>query len=290
MITNLKNERPTRPVLRYHGGKWRLAQWILSHFPPHRVYVEPYGGAASVLLQKSRSHAEVYNDLCGEVCNLFRVLRDPSQARELERLLVCTPFARSEFEQSTVTCGDPIEQARRTIVRAFMGFASASASGQATGFRANSNRSHQTPAHDWANYPKQVALMSERFRAVVIENRPAVEVIRQHDAVTTLHYADPPYVSETRSQQKRNYPSYRFEMTDEDHRELAEALRSVKGMVVLSDYASSLYDEELYPDWHRVERQALADGARPRVEVLWLNARAEAKLKERVSPLFAVNE
>ena len=255
----------TRPVLRYHGGKWKLAPWIISHFPDHRVYVEPFGGAASVLLRKPRSYAEVYNDLDGEIVNLFRVLRNPDQARELRRQIELTPFAREEFELSYLTDGDPIEQARRTVVRAYMGFGS-NAHNRATGFRSNSNRSGTTPAHDWQHYPALVPDFIDRLRGVVIENRDASEVMLQHDNNEALHYVDPPYVSSTRDKGT----DYSFEMTDEQHRELSQVLHSLKGSVIISGYACPLYDE-MYPDWKRVERAAHADGARARIEVLWLS-------------------
>jgi DNA adenine methylase len=127
---------PTRPVLRYHGGKWRLAPWIISHFPPHRIYTEAFGGAGSVLLRKPRApFVEVLNDLDGEVVNLFRVLRDEQQSAQLCALLWRTPYARAEFVDSYEVIAAPVEQARRTVVRSFMGFGSDSASGAVTGFR-----------------------------------------------------------------------------------------------------------------------------------------------------------
>lgn len=115
-----------RSAIRYHGGKYRLAPWIISHFVPHRVYTEVYGGAAGVLLRKPPAAAEVYNDLDGEIVNFFRVLRNPMQARELERLLRLTPYTREEHELSSLSDCDPIEQARRTLIRANMSFGSTS--------------------------------------------------------------------------------------------------------------------------------------------------------------------
>lgn len=272
-----------RAVLRYHGGKWRLAPWVIQHLPPHRVYVEPYGGAASVLLRKERSYAEVYNDLAGEIVNVFRVLRNPSQARELERLLKLTPFAREEFEDAYLPAGDPVEAARRSIIRSFMGFGSGGVNGQRpTGFRNNAHRSGTTPAHDWRNYAEVIPAYCERLAGVVIENRPAVDLITQMDcSAETLFYVDPPYPHSTRTSGNVQHV-YHHEMTDDEHRDLAEVLRKVQGMVVLSGYDCDLY-RELYGDWQMVTKAAYADGARPRTEVMWLSANAV-----RQPELFAV--
>ncbi|MFZ5520427.1 MAG: DNA adenine methylase [Pseudomonadota bacterium] len=262
----------TRPLLRYHGGKWKLAPWILRHLPPHRVYVEPFGGGASVLLRKPRSYAEVYNDLDGEIVNLFRVARDDGE--RLAQALELTPFARVEFSSAYDPDGDPLEQARRTLVRSFMGFGSAGASGQQTGFRANSNRSGTTPAHDWMNYPAHFRAVIQRLRGVVIEHRDAADVMRAHDCDEALHYVDPPYVHDTR-QLRTRAPAYRHEMTDEQHAALASVLHSLRGRVVLSGYRSPLYDD-LFGSWRRVDVNAHADGARARVESLWLSPRCES--------------
>lgn len=284
---------PTRPVLRYHGGKWMLAPWILEHFPPHRVYTEAFGGAASLLIRKTRARlVEVYNDMDGQIVSLFRVLRDPVTAAKLREVLQATPFARDEFSLSYEASDDPIEQARRTVVRSFFGFGSDSASGATTGFRANGNRQSAHPARDWGNYPDAVQAFTERLKGVVIENRPGLEIILQHDGPEALHYCDPPYVNATRSEYTlRTGKGYRHEMNDDDHRRLAEVLHGAAGMVVLSGYRSALYDE-LYGDWEVRTKRAIADGgphapAQERTEVLWLNTACTEALHRQQPRLIA---
>ena len=260
---------PTRPVLRWHGGKWLLAPWIIEHMPAHRVYVEPFGGAASVLMRKPRSYAEVYNDLDDDVVNLFRVLRS-NRADDLIRLLTLTPFAATEFRAAYEASDDAVERARRLIVRSFMGFGSNGVH-QRTGFRSNSNRSGTTPARDWVNYPDALAAIVDRLAGVVVLNRDAKEVMQAHDQADALHYVDPPYVFDTRSDAAHDYA---HEMTDAQHLDLLVFLKTLQGKVIVSGYPQPFYDETL-TGWHRVQRTALADGAKKRTEVLWMNWREE---------------
>jgi len=262
---------PTRPIVRYHGGKWRLAPWIISHFPAHRVYVEPFGGGGSVLLRKGRSYAEVYNDLDAEIVNLFRVARD--EGRELVRRIRLTPFARDEYISAFKDVSDPIERARLTVIRAYMGFWSNSINRMVkSGFRANTKRSHTIPSHDWAGFPECLVTIMHRLHGVVVENRDAVEVMEAQDGPETLHYVDPPYVHSTRMEGAAEH-GYAHEMTDDQHRALAEVLRSLKGMVIVSGYPSDLY-MQLFADWRRDDMAARADGARERTECLWMNPAA----------------
>lgn len=260
-----------RPIVRYFGGKWVLAKWIISQFPKHRVYVEPFGGGGSVLLQKERSYAEVYNDLDSEMTNLFEIARD--RGSELKDKIYYTPFSRADFMQSYKPTPDPLERARRTIIKSYMGFGG-NAISQVTGFRSNSNRSGTTPAHDWKNYFSALDGIIERLRGVIIENRGAISCMEQHDSEYTLHYVDPPYVHETRGKNR-----YRLDMTEKEHIKLAEFMHQAKGMVVISGYNCQLY-EDLYKDFLRVEKRAFADGARERIECLWLNHAVEAKQEQ----------
>lgn len=276
----------TRPALRYHGGKFRLAPWILGFFPPHRIYAEAFGGAAGVLLQKPRSHGEVYNDLDGDIVNFFRVLRDPDQSARLIRACALTPYARDEFNLAWEPAEDPIERARRTAIRAQMGFGSAGATKGATGLRSDTQRRYTTAQMDWATYPDAIAHCAQRFVGVLIENRPAINVMQQHDTPETLHFVDPPYVHSTRV--LRSQGGYRHELSDDDHENLIAALFQLRGMVVLSGYESDLYMDTLR-GWHvhrTAARISAGRGTAIRTEVVWLNPACAAALNRQHGSLF----
>ena len=271
-----------RPPIPYFGGKYHLLDWILAHLPPHLIYIEPFGGAGSVLLNKPRAGVEVYNDIYEEVVNLFRVLRSPAMREELISQIVLTPFARDEFEwcldRRKHPPSDMIERARRYMVIARQGFSGmAGAGGRVT--KGNWSAQVDTPSgrgvqpKAWGQIEDNLRRIGDRIRGVIIENTTFQDLIPRFDYPHPLIYCDPPYVHETRSENN----TYVHEMTNSVHEELADLLHSFQGMVVLSGFHCDLYDN-LYADWTTDTFITYATGApsgkgkKPRrTEVLWLN-------------------
>jgi DNA adenine methylase len=272
-------DKVQHPLIRYHGSKWRIAPWIIEHFPWHRIYVEPFGGGASVLLRKSRAAVEVYNDIDGEICNLFRTVRDNGEG--LANLLYFTPYSRDEFIKSFEPSDDPIEQARRTIIRSYQGFGSGYVTntvgskcarpeyGFCIGWRVKGNLPHVV----WNGVPESVVKIMQRLRGVILENNDYRDVIIRNDTDETLVYADPPYVSSTRDRGK----DYRFEFSEADHVELAKLLHETAGPAIVSGYHSELY-KDLYHDWRFAEKKSRTAGNTERTEVIWIKKRKERGL------------
>lgn len=273
--------------MRYHGGKFRLANWIMRFFPPHMIYTEAFGGAAGVMLQKKRCHGEVYNDLDDEMVSFFRCLQSPRLRDQLVQACTFTPYARAEFELAWEPTTDIVERARRTCIRAQMGFGSAGATKGTTGLRIDTMKQYSTAQMDWAAYPPVLLNVAARFQGVLLENRDAVDVLLQHDSDQTLHYVDPPYVHSTRS--LRNNRGYRHEMTDQQHVKLLDVLSNLSGMVVLSGYDTDLYREAL-KGWNvhsTPSRISGGRGAAVRTEVAWVNPACAAALEHSVGSLFS---
>ncbi|WP_159870760.1 MULTISPECIES: DNA adenine methylase [unclassified Raoultella] len=272
----LREKSIKHPAIRYHGGKFRLAPWIIEQMPEHVCYVEPFGGAAGVLLQKPRSYSEVYNDLDGEVVNLFRVLRDSELNQRLQDACCLTPYSRDEFCDAWEPTSDPVERSRRMVVRSCMGFGTAAAAGGNSGFRSDSKRKYATAAHLWERYPANLAAVCQRLQGVIIENKDALSIMRTHDAETTLYYIDPPYLPETRVQRNRYYA---HEMTQEGHEQLLAVAGTLQGMVMISGYDSELYNDML-ASWKKVTRSSRIStgrGTAIRTECLWLNLAVQQK-------------
>lgn len=258
-------------VLRYYGSKFTLAEWIIKHFPAHRHYVEPFGGAANVLLIKEPSRLETYNDLNNQIVNFFRVLR--SEPQKLIEQIKLTPWARREFEYCLDEREDDslIEQARKLYYRLWMSFSGEYKSTKSNFARHNKGGRSVRNKFDTDN----LFAASKRLLSVQIENRDAFKLIEEMDSADTLFYLDPPYIFSTRTKSK----SYSHEMTNDAHRRFAELLYSVQGFVVLSGYPSKIY-EELFEKkgWQRVEKEARVMGGGKKTECLWLNPKTVSAL------------
>lgn len=268
----------TRPALRYFGGKWRIAPWIISHFPEHVCYVEPFAGGASVLLRKDESKAEVLNDLDGEIVNFWRVLRE--QTKAFIHAIELTPFSKEEANLAYLEASEPLERARRMFIRSWQQRGGPRAQWRSGWRHTTGNGRSNSPAHDWAKTDHLWATAA-RLKAVHLENDPALTVIERYDRPNTLYYIDPPYLPEVRSA-RWSKTAYKHEMDQKAHQDLAAALKAVSGDVVISGYASPLY-ENLYKGWERSERETMADshlGAVYRTEVLWIKPSTQPRMRQ----------
>lgn len=265
------------PPLRWTGSKWQLADWLISMFPPHELYCEPYCGGAAVFFRKYRSKIEVLNDLNGDVVNFFTVLR--TRTAELIQAVNLTPYARAEYELAYQPCDDPLERARRFYVLSRLSFGAYS--GRKTGLRTQKNfHRGMSITNEWKRLDGLLKA-ADRLKDAQIECDDAFTVIHRYDGPRALFYVDPPYVLSSRSQgvgRKR----YTFEMSDDEHRQLASVLHQVKGMVLLSGYDSPLY-RELYEGWHVLSKTTTTNGNSSAMEYLWLSPNAQ---RLNALPLF----
>lgn len=271
-----------RPLLRYFGGKWQLRHWIISHLPAHRFYAEPFAGAASVLLAKDRAPGgEIINDLNRDTVNLFRVMQDRRQATELYRRLRWTPYAKAELELSRETSDDPIERARRMLVRSFMGIEIAGVRGAASGFRMGNvdlsredqegKRTFRNTGTDWMNWKRAMPVLRDRLEGVMVYERDALEFINLMGSRDCLLYVDPPYQLDTRS---KAHPGTRYavEFAPDQHAALVAALLLTPAMVVLSGYPHPSYDPLTAAGWRVVEKDYRANMSKDRrTECLWIS-------------------
>lgn len=262
-----------RPVMKIHGGKFYLCDWIIGHFPDgyeQMTYVEGFGGAGSVLLNKKRSVKEVYNDLHGPTANIFlNLVTKPdeligaiSKLEYSEESFKTAKLASLVFEYGT------LHSAVSELVMRRM-----SRGGMKQHFSWSERLRGGRPGdlNAWETFKNLLPKIAERLKGVEVSNKDATDLVQENKNPDTLIYLDPPYVKTTRTSKS----VYDCEMTDEEHRLLAAAATTSSAKVIVSGYDCPLY-QELYKGWRVITKEVPNNAGQGktkqrRVECLWLN-------------------
>ncbi|MFZ8859705.1 MAG: DNA adenine methylase [Thermocrinis sp.] len=235
----------------YYGGKGNLIRKLLAYVPYHEYYLEVFGGSAALLFAKESVGAEVYNDIDGDLVNLFRVIRDHFD--EFYRKVALTPYSREEYlfcSQSYKECDDPIERARRFFVAIRQSFNGNPGAGWRYSLKIK-KRGFLASVSSWLSALEDLPYAYLRLIHVQIENLHWRECMEKYNdwEWAGFFYLDPPYLPDTR----REPNVYKFEMSRKDHEELVEwLLTKAKTKVMLSGYDNDLYFELEKAGWKKV--------------------------------------
>lgn len=262
-----------RTPFSWFGSKSRHRGFILPLLPEDcDHYVEPFGGAAAILLARRPAPLETYNDMYGEVVNFFKVLRDENLFREFVRAADLTPYSRSEFELSKDIPSDAseVERARLFFFRASVAYSGRSGTKHAyfTTTRKDLRRGIPDRVSRYLSAVDNLQDVAWRFKTVQVENRDGIDCIRAYDTPETLFYCDPPYPKQVRN----SCNDYECEPLPVYHRTLAAVLNNIDGRAAISSYDSPLYNY-LYDGWqkHVAHVNRNAENHAPRQEVVWTN-------------------
>ena len=271
-----------RSPIRYFGGKGLMVKKLLPYIPPHRQYVEVFGGGASLLFAKEPAKVETYNDIDQNVVNFFRVLREPKKFVQFYHFVCLTPYSRVEWKNAK----DKLKEEKNDIKRAYyffviqrQSFGGLGTGGWGFNFKA-SRRGMARQTSAWLSIMEILPKIAERLMMVQIECSDFRNILTSHDDKDAFFYLDPPYLPKT-----RRAAGYANELTQEDHEDLVKVLSNIKGKVMLSGYPNELYDSL---GWHKKCWQTVcaavgrtrgtnilgkgsATKKQPRVDCVWMN-------------------
>lgn len=238
-----------RGTFSYPGSKTLIRRWIIDKFPKHHLYVEPFGGAASVLVGKNRSKVEVYNDTNSDVVNFFNAVK--YHGKELSEWVEATPYSRELFDKWVASYpewpDDVVESAGRFL---FIQHASYGGKGIDSGTphfqRCKVNeRPDADKSKQWVRKPPDIEWLQDRFGGVQIEHDDFTNVMERYDDTKAFFYCDPPYVDV-------GDDYYQTENGGFDHERFVETLKSLNGKWLVS------YDENIptgLSDYHVINRE-----------------------------------
>lgn len=259
-----------RAIFRYPGSKWSIAKWIIEHFPhgyEKMIYLEPFVGSGAVFFNKKPGAVETINDLDSDIVNLFDVLRNHPD--ELKRALSLTPYSREEYDRSFEPCDEPIEKARRYMVKTTQAIG-AKLNGKC-GWRNHKQMKIGGTACKWAGITETIDIAADRLRGsttnlVQIEHMDALRLIERYNTTDALIYLDPPYVRSAR----KSGALYKHEMNDQQQVRMLEIITQSKAKIILSGYRNELYDKWL-SGWEMDTTMCQTTSTAMAEEVIWMN-------------------
>ena len=212
----------------YYGGKQTLLKYLLPLIPQHRMYCEPFFGGGAVFFAKRKSDVEVINDINGEVINFYKVIK--TKFSELQKEIQSTLHSRELYKKAMEIYKNPekysdVKRAWALWTATNQGFAGMIGS---WGFGKDDSK-EAALANKRDAFTKDY---EQRLTKVQVESNNAIKVINRCDDKETFIYADPPYIGSDQG----HYKGY----SENDYRELLNALAKVKGKFLLSSYPSKI--------------------------------------------------
>lgn len=234
--------------------------------PYTKIYVEPYGGAASILFSRKPAPVEVYNDIDNRLVNLMRVLQDPEKFERFATRLSNTLYSLEEFRLALDILSDK-EASEEDLAWALFVAQNQGFSGWVPKYEGNwgrsfiSSRGMASSVSSWLRRLDRLSLWHDRISRVQIDSRDALQVITYWDSDETTFYLDPPYVLETRKFQDEAGHSYAVEPDLSYHEILSRNLVGINGAAVLSCYDHPVYQPLVDAGWDKIEFQVSCSAA-----------------------------
>jgi DNA adenine methylase len=215
-------------ILAWPGGKHKLVRALCLRIPPHRTYVEPFAGRASLFFGKRPSEVEVLADADCKLIEFYRTIRELRSLDEITKYgwaVTREAFERAKacVESDQCDLDDPTYRAYAFLYA------------NKSGYGGKRGRMSYNPAKEATCSERELCGIKElyrrwddvrkRLRQAVIECADFRDTIRKYDAPDTFFYCDPPYYEVAG---EGHYSS------DVDPRDVAKALRGIRGKFLLS--------------------------------------------------------
>lgn len=258
-----------RSPIKYMGNKGKLASKLLPLFPEHNHYIEVFGGGGGLLMAKTPSKNETYNDIDSTLYDFFMVLSDPEKFEQFYRIVIAYPYSR-QFYKDCLKWQNEADLIKRISMWFVL---------QRENFGGNSSSWGmgvvESKGWEWLSVLEELPAMHKRLLPVQIENLDWSKILKLYDAKDTFFYLDPPYVPST-----RRSGEYVHEMTCEDHENMVEQLLHIKGKAMLSGYPNDIYKRLEDKGWRRkdfawccfaMRRSKKTKEIQKRTECVWMN-------------------